>query len=87
MQYPTRKFLAALTVGRGIRFYDSRLSRRALRDAHHEFLFTLLLAGADWFNRLAIAGALYALYQYKRAEKNSDPACRRPKEQPRSRMA
>src|SRR5580698_3250892 len=81
MQYPTRKFLTALAVGRGIRF--TILGYLGYRYGRHIVRFfglyywpiLLVLIG------LSVLGALYGFYEYKRRQK--PPRVMRPKVQPR----
>jgi len=87
MQYPTRKFLTALAVGRGIRF--TILAYLGFRYGRHIVrLFALyyrpVLIALIAFSAL---GGLYGLYEYKRRQKNSRQEAPRPKSQPRRRTA
>lgn len=83
MQYPTRKFLAALAVGRGIRFtilgylgahYGTHIVR-FFAQYYWPVLLTLLA--------LSVLGGLYGLFEYKRRQKNNSPKLP-PKVQPRT---
>jgi membrane protein YqaA with SNARE-associated domain len=77
MQYPTRKFLTALAVGRGIRF--TILAYLGVRYGRHivnffaryywDLLFVLIA--------FSVLGGLFGLFQYKRGRKANGP------EQPR----
>lgn len=87
MQYPTRKFLTALAVGRGVRFtilaylgfhYGRHIVRFFAR--YYWPLFGVLIA-------FSLLGGLFGLYQYKRRQKSSDPGSRRPDPQSRRRAA
>lgn len=87
MQYPTRKFLSALAVGRGIRFtilaylgvhYGRHIVNFFARYYWH-VLFVLIA--------FSVLGGLYGLFQYKRGQKGSGPETARPRSQPRRRMA
>ncbi|HLB90977.1 MAG TPA: VTT domain-containing protein [Terriglobales bacterium] len=85
LQYPTKKFLTALAVGRGIRF--TILGYLGYRYGRHIVRFfglyywpiLLVLIG------LSVLGALYGFYEYKRRQK--PPRVMRPKVQPRQRTA
>ena len=66
MQYPTRKFLAALTVGRAIRF-----AILGYLGAHYGTHIVSFFARYYWpvlivLICLSVVGGLYGLYQYKR---------------------
>jgi membrane protein YqaA with SNARE-associated domain len=68
MQYPTRKFLAALTVGRGIRF-----TILGYLGAHYGTHIVTFFARYYWpvlivLIGLSVVGGLYGLYQYKRSK-------------------
>jgi len=87
MQYPTRKFLTALAVGRGIRF-----AILAYLGFHYGRHIVRLFALYYWPVLIALIafsalGALYGLYEYKRRQKNSGQEAPRPKSQPRRRTA
>jgi membrane protein DedA with SNARE-associated domain len=85
LQYPTKKFLTALAVGRGIRF--TILAYLGYHYGRHIVRFfglyywpiLLVLIG------VSVLGALYGLYEYKRRQKASKSV--RPKVQPRQRTA
>jgi membrane protein DedA with SNARE-associated domain len=87
MQYPTRKFLAALAVGRAIRFtilgylgahYGTQIA--SFFDRYYWPVLVTVIA-------LAVVAGLYGLFEYKRRQKNSNPRAMRPKMQPRHRAA
>jgi membrane protein YqaA with SNARE-associated domain len=87
MQYPTRKFLTALAVGRGIRFtilgylgvhYGRHIVSFFSRYYWH-VLFVLI--------GFSVLGGLYGLFQYKRGQRTSSEETRRPRSQPRPRVA
>ena len=87
LQYPTKKFLAALAVGRGIRFtilayLGAHYGRHIVRffDLYYWPVLIVLIA-------FSVLGALYGLYEYKRRHKTSAAATPRPKSQPRRRTA
>jgi membrane protein YqaA with SNARE-associated domain len=87
LQYPTKKFLAALAVGRGLRFtilayLGAHYGRHIVRffDLYYWPVLIVLIA-------FSVLGALYGLYEYKRRHKTSTAATPRPKSQARRRMA
>ncbi len=87
MQYPTRKFLTALAVGRGIRF-----TILAFLGFHYGRHIVRLFALYYWPVLIAliafsVLGALYGLYEYKRRQKTERPKTSQPKPQVRRRMA
>src|ERR1700730_15386675 len=68
MQYPTRKFLAALAVGRGIRY-----TLLAYLGAHYGHHITTFFARYYWpvllvFIAFVVLGGLYGLFKYKRGQ-------------------
>jgi membrane protein YqaA with SNARE-associated domain len=87
MQYPTRKFLTALAVGRGLRFtilaYLGYHYGRHIVRFFAEYYWPVLIALLVF----SVAGGLYGLYEYKRRQKPSVPKPARPKVQPRQRTA
>ncbi len=87
MQYPARKFVPALALGRSIRFtilgylgasYGVHIVRFFAR---YYWPVMIVLIGSS------IAGALYGLYQYKRRRKTGHPRSTSPKAQARRRTA
>jgi membrane protein YqaA with SNARE-associated domain len=87
MQYPTRKFLTALAVGRGIRF-----TILAYLGFHYGRHIVRLFALYYWPVLIALIafsalGSLYGFYEYKRRQKNSGPQAPRSKSQPRRQTA
>ena len=73
LQYPTRKFLAALAVGRGIRFtilayLGERYGRNIVSffGLYYWRIFFILVA-------FSVIGALYGLFEYKRRQNSSGP--------------
>ena len=87
MQYPTRKFLTALAVGRGIRF-----AILAYLGFHYGRPIVRLFALYYWpvlglLIAFSVAGALYGLFQYKRGQKSNALGTLRPGSQPRPRVA
>ena len=72
LQYPTRKFLAALAVGRAIRF-----TIMAYLGAHYGRHITTFFARYYWpvllvFIAFVVLGGLYGLFKYKRGQHASD---------------
>jgi membrane protein YqaA with SNARE-associated domain len=87
MQYPTRKFLTALAVGRGIRF-----TILAYLGFHYGRHIVRLFALYYWPVLIAliafsVLGALYGMFEYRRRQKSSGQEAPRPKSQPRRRTA
>jgi membrane protein DedA with SNARE-associated domain len=87
MQYPTRKFLTALAVGRGIRFIIL-----AYLGFHYGRHIVRLFALYYWPVLIAliafsVAGGLYGLYEYKRRQKAEGPKTSRPRSEARRRTA
>ena len=73
LQYPTRKFLAALAVGRAVRYsllaylgfhYGRHIVR--LFSQYYKPTLALLIA-------FSVIGALYGLFEYKRRQKSGQP--------------
>jgi membrane protein YqaA with SNARE-associated domain len=85
MQYPTRKFLTALAVGRGIRF--TILAYLGVRYGRHIVKFFALYYWPTLFVLIAfsVLGALYGLYEYKRGQKTSGEETPQSRSQPRRR--
>jgi membrane protein YqaA with SNARE-associated domain len=71
MQYPTRKFLTALTVGRGIRYtilgYLGAHYGRSILKFFGQYYWHVLIALITF----SVVGGLYGLYQYKRSQQKS----------------
>ncbi|MGA2237208.1 MAG: VTT domain-containing protein [Terriglobales bacterium] len=87
MQYPTRKFLTALAVGRGLRF-----TILAYLGFHYGRHIVRLFAQYYWPVLIALiafsaVGALYGLYEYKRRQKSSGQETPRQQSQVRRRTA
>ncbi|MGD0792402.1 MAG: VTT domain-containing protein [Terriglobales bacterium] len=87
MQYPTRKFLTALAVGRG-----SRFTILAYLGVHYGRHIVKFFARYYWPVLIAliafsVLGGLYGLYEYKRRQKNSGQEAARPRSQARRRTA
>ena len=87
MQYPTRKFLAALTVGRGIRYtilayLGAHYGRHIVRffDRYYWPVLIALIA-------FSVLGALYGLFEYKRRLKTGDNTIPSPNTRVRRRTA
>jgi membrane protein YqaA with SNARE-associated domain len=83
MQYPARKFLAALAVGRGIRYtilayLGARYGRNIVRFFALYYWPVLIVLIA-----FAVLGALYGLYEYKRRQKAEGPKTSRARSQAR----
>lgn len=87
MQYPTRKFLAALTVGRGIRF-----AILGYLGAHYGRHIVKLFARYYWpvlavLIVFSVVGGLWGWLEYKRRQKLNGPRTLHPESQPRPRTA
>jgi membrane protein YqaA with SNARE-associated domain len=87
MQYPTRKFLAALAVGRGIRF-----AILAYLGAHYGRHIVNLFARYYWpilsgLIVFSVLAGLLGLFEYKRGQKSNSAGTLRPESQPRPRPA
>ena len=87
MQYPTKKFLTALAVGRGIRYailaYLGYNYGRSIVKFFSQYYWPVLIA----LIAFSVIGALYGLFEYKRRQKNRAPKAARPKVRPRERIA
>jgi membrane protein YqaA with SNARE-associated domain len=85
LQYPTRKFLTALTAGRGLRYiilaYLGYKYGRSIVKFFDQYYWPILIA-LIVFSAL---GALYGLYEYKRRQKpgSSSTAGSKPRVRPR----
>jgi membrane protein YqaA with SNARE-associated domain len=87
MQYPTRKFLAALAVGRGIRF-----AILAYLGAHYGRHIVNLFARYYWSVLVVLIvfsalGGLLGWFEYKRGQKSNSPGTLQPGSRPRPRAA
>lgn len=87
MQYPTKKFLTALAVGRGIRYtilayLGFHYGRSIVKffDIYYWPVLGILVA-------FSVMGALYGLYEYKRRQRAERPKVPRAKPQVRRRTA
>jgi membrane protein YqaA with SNARE-associated domain len=87
MQYPTKKFLTALTVGRGVRYtmlgyLGFRYGRHIVKffDQYYWPVMGALIA-------FAVIGGLYGWFEYKRRQRNSRSKPSRRKVQPQHRTA
>jgi membrane protein YqaA with SNARE-associated domain len=87
MQYPTKKFLGSLAVGRGIRYVilaylGAHYGRYILKffDLYYWRIFGLLVA-------FSIFGALYGWYEYRKNQKSGSAKPAKPKSQARRRTA
>jgi membrane protein YqaA with SNARE-associated domain len=83
MQYPTRKFLTALAVGRGVRF-----TILAYLGFHYGRHIVNLFARYYWpvlgaLIVFSLLGGLLGLFEYKRIQKSSGPESHRPGSQAR----
>src|SRR3984957_11283657 len=74
MQYPTRKFLTALTVGRGLRYiilaylgYEYGRNIVTFFDRYYWPVLILLIASS-------VLGGLYGLYEYRRRQRPGKPS-------------
>lgn len=87
MQYPTKKFLTALAVGRGIRY--SILAYLGFHYGRHivtffsRYYWPVLIA----LIAFSVIGGLYGLFEYKRRQKGDSPKASRPKSRLRRRTA
>jgi len=87
MQYPARKFLAALALGRGIRYtilayLGAHYGRHIVNFFSRYYWQTLSVLIA-----FAVLGALYGLYEYRRRQKAEGPKTSRARSQARRRTA
>jgi membrane protein YqaA with SNARE-associated domain len=87
MQYPTRKFLTALAVGRGIRF--TILAYLGVHYGRHIVKFFALYYWPVLIVLIALSvlGGLYGLFEYKRRQKGERPNISQPRPQVRRRTA
>ena len=87
MQYPTRKFLTALAVGRGIRF--ALLGYLGAHYGRHIVRFFALYYWDVLFVLLAftVLGGLFGVIQYKRGQRSRNSESPRPASQARRRVA
>jgi membrane protein YqaA with SNARE-associated domain len=87
LQYPTRKFLTALAVGRGVRFtilgYLGYHYGRSIVKFFAQYYWPVMIV----LIAFSLAGGLYGLYQYKRRQKSDRPKIPRPQPQVRRRAA
>ena len=87
MQYPTKKFLTALAVGRGIRYtilaYLGFHYGRHIVKFFAQYYWPVLIALVTF----SVAGGLYGLFEYKRRQKADSPKAPRPRPQVRRRTA
>src|ERR1700689_2001330 len=74
MQYPTRKFLTALSVGRGLRYiilaYLGYKYGRNILKFFDQYYWPVLIG----LIAFSAAGGLYGLYEYKRRQRREQPA-------------
>ena len=87
MQYPTKKFLTALAVGRGIRFtilaYLGFHYGRHIVKFFSQYYWPVLIA----LIAFSVLGGLYGLFEYKRRQKGESPKAPHPRPQVRRRTA
>ena len=87
MQYSTKKFLAALTVGRGIRYtilaYLGAHYGRHILKFFGEYYWPVLIT----LIALSVLGGLYGLFEYKRRQKGEGPKASSPTPRIRQRTA
>jgi membrane protein DedA with SNARE-associated domain len=87
MQYPTRKFLTALAVGRGIRYsilaYLGYHYGRNIVKFFSQYYWPVLIT----LIAFSVLAALYGLFEYKRRHKTESPKAARPKSRLRRRTA
>lgn len=87
MQYPTRKFLMALAVGRGIRYtilaYLGYHYGRNIVRFFAQYYWPVLIA----LIAFSVAGGLYGVYEYKRRQRGERPKTRPARPQVRRRTA
>ena len=87
LQYPTRKFLAALATGRAIRYsllayLGAHYGRSIIKFFSQYYMPTLVILIA-----LSVIAALYGLFEYKRRQKAGQPQVPQAKTRIRRRMA
>ena len=87
MQYQTRKFLAALAVGRGVRF-----TILGYLGAHYGRHIVIFFSRYYWpvllgLIAFSVLGGLYGVFEYRRAQKNGGSKTARSRSQPRPRVA
>ena len=87
LQYPTRKFLTALTVGRGLRYiilaylgFEYGRNIVTFFDQYYWPVLLLLIA-------FSVLGGLYGLYEYRRRQKPGKPSTTGPNPRVRPRVA
>ena len=87
MQYPTKKFLGALTVGRGVRFtilgYLGAHYGRSIVKFFAEYYWPVLIM----LIAFSVIGGLYGVFEYKRRQRAENPKPARTRSQPRRRTA
>jgi len=87
MQYPTKKFLTALAVGRGIRYtilaYLGYHYGRSIVRFFARYYWPVLIA----LIAFSVMGGLYGLYEYKRRQRGERPKAKRAGPQVRRRTA
>lgn len=87
LQYPTKKFLTALAVGRGIRYtilaYLGYHYGRHIVKFFSQYYWPVLIALIVF----SLAAGLYGLFEYKRRQKGERPKTSRPQSRLRRRTA
>jgi membrane protein DedA with SNARE-associated domain len=87
MQYPSKKFLAALTLGRGIRYailgYLGAHYGRGILKFFGQYYWPVLIILVG----LSVATGLYGLFEYKRRQKGEGPKAPSPTPRIRQRTA
>ena len=87
MQYPTKKFLTALAVGRGVSknilaYWGFHYCRDIVR-FFEQYYWPVLIALVAF----SVVGGLYGLFEYKRRQRGQRPKAVRPRQQIRRRTA
>jgi membrane protein DedA with SNARE-associated domain len=87
LQYPTRKFLAALAIGRGARyaiiaFLGAHYGRAIIRFFSQYYKPALIILIA-----LGVLGGAFALIEYLRARKHRQEGTDTPRSTPKTRAA
>src|SRR4051812_7693221 len=87
LQYPTKRFICALTLGRGIRYtilaYLGLRYGNGILGFFSRYYWPVLIVLIS----LSVIASSYGYYQYKRRQKDSAPPASRPKVQTRRRVA
>jgi membrane protein DedA with SNARE-associated domain len=87
MQYPTKKFLAALTLGRGVRYailgYLGAHYGRSILKFFGQYYWPVLITLVAF----SVAAALFGLFEYKRRQKGGGGKAAAPTARVRRRTA